>query len=258
MRENKKPGEILRGLQEKHGREYIVEKTIRLWISGMKSLDKERARNWLGRQYMTYWDKLNNKTTNNSNVSGLCRERVTKPIKEFPSLKKACLDYILECLKQNKKNDLEIINDLKQRFSLNSLYINNVASWITALKTSNRDNSNRSLGKNWMEYWHSLHPDSRDESINQVVGSASSVTADSKENHDDLPDIIEIKQESIDGFLKLPIKPNQAGVPKREPHSILGKANFNGKTYFMIKWKGPFPDELGMLNFFIFLIISLI
>ena len=69
-------------------------------------------------------------------------------------------------------------------------------------------------------------------------------------DNDNLPEIIEI--DSDDDESATTVNPPFGGKliePHKVPASILGKATLNGQTYFMVKWKGPYEDELGLLNF---------
>lgn len=229
-----------------------------------------------------------------------------KRVKRHDSkLKLGYLKYISECVRQNR-NSKSIISDLEESYGPGCIARGTIKTWISAMRCEDREYAAKILGSQFVEYynkvqassasgqqvklrpveeepdcpevieyWHTLHPESYPaESSNRSVTSGSESTASEagstmavEENHDELPEIIEIKYEPADGFLKLPIKPNGASlmqphsttrISKREPHCILGKATLNGQTYFMVKWKGPFEDELSKFNFlFIFCIFYL-
>lgn len=96
----------------------------------------------------------------------------------------------------------------------------------------------------------------------EAILAEAGTTMAVEENHDELPNIIEIKQEPKDGSLKLPNQPNQGNLIEPDssssgkvPDRILAKAKLNGQSYFTIKWKGPYEDELGLWIFLFFLFI---
>lgn len=180
-------------------------------------------------------------------------------------VKRASMEYIDECLRENKRFR-EIYKNLEERLKLESVAKKTIQSWISALKSSNRMIARKKLGVTWMPYWYALHPDTLgdDESEQGVdessgglaaTGSEAGSTMVVDEAHDELPDIIDIINR--DGLLRMQIIPNPVSlletetsiqIPRREPQSIIGKATLNGQTCFMVKWKGPFEDELGKKN----------
>lgn len=173
----------------------------------------------------------------------------------------AYLNYISEGIRHNKRFS-EIVKDVQERFGSTCFAKNTIPQWVAALKTSKRKVAERQLGSSWMHYWYALHSDSDDESIRvESIQTARSFTDEAglsmaDEENDELPDVIEIKQEPAEEFLRLPSKNNRASliepdstsqILKRKPRRILGKATLNGQTYFMVKWKGSYEEELGML-----------
>lgn len=160
------------------------------------------------------------------------------------AFKKACLKYIGECLKQNKRN-CEILKDVRERFGSYRSGKKTIQNWISAVKSTDRNASERKLGTRWMHYWDALHSDSResDQTASSIKDDSESSATEARStmtNDREFSDIIEIKYEPD------LIKPNPVSSTKREPHSILGQATLNGQAYFMVKWNGRYKDELGM------------
>lgn len=94
-RENKTNREIVNDLQERYGSECIAKNTILNWIVALKKKNRKHARERLGPQWMTYWDEL--KRPDDSKKSKKLKITIE------PSLKRACLEFICECVKQKKK-----------------------------------------------------------------------------------------------------------------------------------------------------------
>lgn len=184
-------------------------------------------------------------------------EECNLSLNRFKNSKRAYLECISECLRRDMRT-FEILKNLEEkRLASESCVANRtIRNWIGALRSSNREKAEAQLRTEWMCYWNALHPDSQedDESSNrQVESTITNGPESSAVESPESPDIKEIKQELTDGFLRLAIDPTRssylmetAGLTTREPHSILGQATLNGQTYFMVKWKGPHRDELGI------------
>lgn len=189
------------------------------------------------------------------------------------TIKKAYLEYIVKGIKQHKRYS-KIVEDVLQRFGAEFILKNTIQKWVSALKSPRRNVAERQLGSRWIQFWEELHPESDDESnqeeprrresIQSTMSFTARLESNTEEtgslmtdegNDDELPDIIEIKQESAEEFPRVPSKTSRANFmepdsttrnSKRKPRRILGKANLKGQTYFMVKWKGSYENELGM------------
>lgn len=184
LMKNKQTSEIINDLHERYGSECVTKGTLTNWISRLKCSDRRRVEQYLGIEYIIYWDKMNNATKLNQEESS--REDNTNN------------NYASDDLMREERASLEAI---------------------TPTASSLGDSSS----------------------------SAGSVMT-TEEVDNDLPEIIEIDSDDEYANVKPPVR-GKLIESHKVPESILGKATLNGQTYFMIKWKGPYEDELGLSMF---------
>lgn len=267
LKQNKHTEEIFDELESKFESLCFKESTIKHWIWILKTTtNRERALRVLGDHSIKYWDEMNRTSSThhhlptNQSMPERSRETTAKKLTTF---KRKTLEYICECLRQNKSQNSEILKVLTERVDIGLVPINTIYAWISALKSPNRSVAGHSLGKLWIEHWDAIHhhqsglSNPQSSWMNQEKSTRLVVVKREKEEEEEEPDIIEIKREelemmtqktasSIHGANSMETVQRSARVSKKVPKRILGQATLHGQTYFMIKWKGPFEDELGL------------
>lgn len=275
---------ITRELVKQFGSNVFTKSTIQQWVSSLKSPNKSLARKKLGYKFIYFWDEVKRASRVRCQSPKKSYKQKSKQVQKC-DLKREYLDYISKCVRSNKIKD-EIVKDLVDKHGRECFKVRTIENWIWALKSSDREKAKRMLTKQFISYWDVIDRSSQDRS-NQSKSSRFSLSSQSIQDQnrskvsqarskklahfveirterinefdmkpikteaiEDLPDIIEIKQESDETSPDLipttSSRHSSRSMLNKEPKRILGKATLNGQIYFMIKWKGKFEDELGM------------
>lgn len=182
LKQNKQNGEILESLQERLGSRCIPKGTITKWICAFKSLERHKAKAYLGSEWLGHWDAMHAESSHEST--------------EAASNHSAGADSTLKLASSSMGID-----------SCQNIYLH-----LDIIEVSENSDTGCLRSPVRPSEGH-LTKTVCFEPIATQAGSTIAV----KENHD-LPDVIKIRQDSGDGFLKLPIK--SASIKSNEPDRI--------------------------------------
>lgn len=145
MKQKKNDCEIVKALHDKYGSECISKHTLLKWIIALKTKNKMFAREKLGSDLMMFWEELKrlNYSTNLRKI-------------HKPDPKRACLEFICKCVKQEKKND-EIVKDLQKRYGSYGISKVTFKKWILGIKTLDKRRAKKMLGSKWLAYCADVH-----------------------------------------------------------------------------------------------------
>lgn len=248
--------EIYRELNQKFG---LNINTLRNWIAAIKSEDSEYAKKHLGSQYMNHWyenksrrDRRISNEPEKPNKKAHLRKQKTNLVR-----KSECLEYICERVRERKRFT-EILKGIQEKYGSEDFVRGTIETWISSIKSSNRDRALRSLGRSWVSYWDAIHHHrggrSQHANLKRNVPQKQETTARrSSRIRQVKSDNIEIKSELIefDSHASSSMEESHRRLfkkfePKKVPEKILGMVKLNGRDYFLIKSKGFFKDNLGI------------
>lgn len=156
------------------------------------------------------------------------------------------------------------------------MVVGTIQNWICALKSENRNNAIKVLSPTLMHYWNAIHQSPQKQFNHSESTRGRELPLTSVSLTFTPPELIDnarntctneiinclnhmnrVPSSPSDGFLRLPITPSRSDSRsersissfKREPESIIGEASMDGQSYFMIKYKGSFNNDLGIQIF---------
>lgn len=221
LRANKRTGEIIKELQARHRYECVSVSTIAGWIATLKSQQsRDQAVRTLGPKWIVYWDVMNNREESQEATTEPDQEDETNRVVESAPTASTMTQAEPPVVAETMPTSMDTNEAVSPATAMAVEESQNVAP--TPINNINNNNT----------------IEIKSERIDELDKRPPTVVLASRDN---VPEPV-----IMSGNINNNNNSSTTNViMKKVPECILGKATLNGQTYFMIKWKGFFEDELG-------------